>query len=103
MMVIDGFAWPSRFQELLFSSSLLLLSTVHVEWLSFVVRPWHNYVPVDIDLNNLEDNLLLAHHNQEHAKQLVKRANRIAQRHLSKECMRCYVALLILEYADLLQ
>ncbi len=102
MMVIDGHGWPARFQTLLSGSSLLFLSTIFVEWLSFVVRPWRHYIPVDIDLSNLEEHLLIAHHNQEKARQVVERANRVYQRHLTFESMQCHLGLLLLEYSELL-
>ena len=101
-MVIDGHGWPARFQPLLFGSSLIFLSTVYVEWLSFVIRPWRSYIPIDIDLGNLEENLLIVHRNQERAKQTVERANRVAHRFLEYQGRQCYLGILMLEYAELL-
>ena len=100
MMVIDGNAWPARFQPLLFSSSLLLVSTVFIEWLSFVVRPWRHYIPVEIDLSNLDEHLRRVHGYTENARRVVERANRLAQRHLTNEAMQCYLGILLLEYSE---
>jgi hypothetical protein len=102
LMVIDGHSWVSRFQPFLFSESLILFSSYFVEWFSFLTRPWYHYIPVDLSLKDLENNLMLVHKNDDQAKLIAKRASKLAQKHLNFHAMKCYAGLLLLEYADLL-
>ena len=103
LLAMDGHTWPSRFRPFLFTKSLVFLSTIFVEWFSFLVRPWLMYVPVDIDLSDLSVNIVKASHNDDEARRVGERANRIANKHLTYQGMQCYFGLLVLEYAELVE
>ena len=102
LLAIDGHTWPSRLRPFLFGHSLVFLSTVFVEWFSFLARPWHHYVPIDMNLGDMEENILKAHANDDEARQIGERASRMAKKHLNYEGMQCYTGLLLLEYTQLL-
>ena len=102
LLAIDGHTWPSRFRPFLFGHSLVFLCTIFVEWFSSLARPWHHYVPVDLSLDDLTTNIRMAVEHDEQSRLIGERGARLAQRHLKFEHMQCYVGLLTLEYAELL-
>jgi hypothetical protein len=102
LLTIDGHSWVSRFQPFLLSKSLIFQATYFVEWFSFLFRPWYHYIPLDLSLEDIENNLMWAFNNDEKAKQIAERASKIAKKHLNFDSMQCYTGLLMLEYADLL-
>ena len=99
---MDGHSWVSRFQSFLFSKSLIFHSTQFIEWFSYVARPWLHYIPVDLDLSDLEKNIEWAYRNDKKVKKIAEKASKLARKHLTLEAMQCYTGLLLLEYGDLL-
>ncbi|KAI8613684.1 hypothetical protein BC830DRAFT_1052298, partial [Chytriomyces sp. MP71] len=57
LLVVDGNSWPNRLQTYLESNSVVLYNGIFVDWNIGLIQPWVHYVPVRIDLSDLEERL----------------------------------------------
>jgi hypothetical protein len=60
-------------------------------------------VPFSLDISNLTDQLNYISGNQTLAKDIALRGAEFASKHLRLEDMQCYIAFLLMEYAELLK
>ncbi|OAV97673.1 hypothetical protein PTTG_06684 [Puccinia triticina 1-1 BBBD Race 1] len=52
---VDGNSWSGRFRRLLKSNAVVFKSTIWPEWYRDHIQPWHHYVPVRIDYEDVFD------------------------------------------------
>ncbi|KAI9352705.1 glycosyl transferase family 90-domain-containing protein [Obelidium mucronatum] len=101
LLVVDGNTWPARLSQYLETNSIVLLSTAVTDWFMWMLVPFVHYVPVAVDLSDLEDRLRWLRENDDkaqiisaNARQLAKKINRMGQ-------LQCYSGLLMMEYSRL--
>ncbi|KAJ3025662.1 UNVERIFIED_CONTAM: F-actin-capping protein subunit alpha [Siphonaria sp. JEL0065] len=101
LLVLDGNTWPSRLPQYLETNSVVLLGTAFTDWFMWMLEPFVHYVPVKMDLSDLEERLRWLRENDDkarlinfNAKAFMKRINRMEQ-------MQCYNGLLMMEYSRL--
>jgi hypothetical protein len=102
--MLDGNSWPSRFQGFLLEArQLVFLNALFEDWFSMRLKPWKHYLPFSIDPEvDLEARLKWALDNDSKAKEIADQGYLYAKRSLRTEDMKCYAALLIMEYANLI-
>jgi protein glucosyltransferase len=98
-----GVAASFRLKHLFLCKSLVF----HVgdEWEEFfypALRPWIHYVPVPVDLGNIEELLEFVRENDEVAHDIAERGHDLIWAHLTMETVECYWSELLKEYAALL-
>ncbi|KAJ3141473.1 F-actin-capping protein subunit beta, partial [Physocladia obscura] len=103
LLVIDGNTWPSRTPLYLSSNSVILLSTVFTDWFMWMLEPYVHYVPVKMDLSDLEDQLRWLRKNDGKAQQISLNARRLMERINRFEQMQCYTGLMMLEFYRIYQ
>ncbi|XP_037277396.2 O-glucosyltransferase rumi homolog [Rhipicephalus microplus] len=99
-----GVAASFRLKHLFLCKSLVL----HVgdEWLEFFypqLKPWVHYVPVSVDLNEVEELLEFAMDNDEVVREIAERGYDFIWKHLRMEDVQCYWHKLLKKYASLLR
>ncbi|KAL3200615.1 hypothetical protein MRX96_012897 [Rhipicephalus microplus] len=99
-----GVAASFRLKHLFLCKSLVL----HVgdEWLEFFypqLKPWVHYVPVSVDLNEVEELLEFATENDEVVREIAERGYDFIWKHLRMEDVQCYWHKLLKKYASLLR
>eukprot|EP00457_Paulinella_chromatophora_P004789 gb/GEZN01004802.1/.p1 GENE.gb/GEZN01004802.1/~~gb/GEZN01004802.1/.p1 ORF type:complete len:544 (+),score=59.50 gb/GEZN01004802.1/:62-1693(+) len=100
LLVIDGNSWANRLLRYLASGSVVLLVTIFADWMASLLTPMVHYVPVKLDLSDLEEKLEWLYTHDAEAKQIAQNALALAGR-LDLDQMACYSGLLLIEYADL--
>jgi hypothetical protein len=102
--MLDGNAWPSRYQGFMLETRSLMFDNVLFEqWFSQRLRPWIHYVPFNTDPDvDLGDKLRWAIENDAEAKKIADDAHMFAHENLRVEDMKCYASLLLMEYANLI-
>jgi hypothetical protein len=103
LLVIDGNTWPSRLATNLLANSTIFLSTIFIDWVTDLIKPYVHYVPFSLDISDLTDKLNYIYNNQTLAKDIALKGTEFASQHLRIEDMQCYVAFLLMEYAQLLK
>ncbi|KAJ3379688.1 capsule-associated protein CAP1 [Entophlyctis sp. JEL0112] len=99
LLVIDGNTWPSRTPRYLTSNSVILLSTAFTDWYMWMLEPFVHYVPVKLDLSDLDDKLRWLRDNDDAARQISENANKLMDRINRLEQMQCYAGLAMIEYS----
>ena len=101
ILVIDGNAAATRLPPFLCSSSLVFLVQGMAEWYYDRIKPWVHYIPVALDLSDLEERVQWALDNDGEAQAIVRRANRVMSREVRQEDLDCYWFRFLLEYGSL--
>lgn len=99
-----GVAASFRLKHLFLCKSLVL----HVgdEWLEFFypqLKPWVHYIPVNVDLDEVEDLLEFARENDDVVHEIAERGYDFIWKHLRMEDVQCYWERLLKSYAKLLR
>jgi hypothetical protein len=84
------------------SSSLVFLIEGMMEWFYSRVEPWVHYVPVSLDLSDLEERVEWALQNDDEAQAIVKRANRFMAEETRQEDHDCFWYRFLLECGALM-
>ncbi|KAI9604834.1 hypothetical protein H4Q26_002804 [Puccinia striiformis f. sp. tritici PST-130] len=109
LLDVDGNGWSGRFHRLMSTKSAVLKSTIFPEWYADRVQPWHHYIPVKVDYQDLYDimafflgdpNGLNGHDNL--GKQIGQQGQEWTQEYWRMTDMQAYMYLLLLEYSRLL-
>ncbi|KAJ3349831.1 F-actin-capping protein subunit alpha [Entophlyctis luteolus] len=103
LLVVDGNTWPSRTPSYLTSNSVILLSTAFTDWYMWMLEPFVHYVPVKLDLSDLDDKLRWLRDNDDAARQISENANKLMDRINRLEQMQCYAGLAMIEYSRIYQ
>ncbi|KAJ1336860.1 hypothetical protein BSLG_006626 [Batrachochytrium salamandrivorans] len=96
-MDIDGNSFSGRFFRLLESGSLVFKMTIFNEYFERWIVPWEHYIPVAVDLSDLEEKITWARNNDAEARRIAESGRRFSERILNKPQMECYTELLLLE------
>lgn len=103
LLVIDGNAAATRLPPFLCSSSLVFLIEGMVEWFYSRIEPWVHYVPVSLDLSDLEEKVAWARLHDDEAQAIVKRANHFMAEETRQEDHDCFWYRFLLEYGALME
>lgn len=68
------------------------------DWL----KPYVHYIPVEVDLSDLESKVQWALDHDAEAKQIAMNGRRFVERHMGPGQMNCYTYLLLIEIARLM-
>ncbi|KAI8612769.1 glycosyl transferase family 90-domain-containing protein [Chytriomyces sp. MP71] len=101
LLVVDGNTWPNRLQSYLETNSVLLYNGIFIDWYSFQLRPWIHFVPVRVDLADLEERLEWLQANDGKARQISENARALMAKMNEMNQLKCYVGLLFIEYSNL--
>jgi hypothetical protein len=97
----DGNTYSGRFLAFLFSGSLVfkatIFSEIHNDWLV----PYVHYIPVEMDLSDLDAKVKWAMEHDAEAKRIATNAQRFAEQRLTRSQLNCYTYLLFLEFGRL--
>ena len=102
MMTQDGNTFSGRFFAFLFSGSLVFKPTAFTEYFRDWLKPYVHYIPVEMDLSDLESKVQWALEHDAEAKQIAMNGQKFAEAHLQESQMHCYTYLLLLEMARLM-
>ncbi|OAV90176.1 hypothetical protein PTTG_08354 [Puccinia triticina 1-1 BBBD Race 1] len=109
LLDVDGNGWSGRFHRLMSTKSAILKSTIFPEWYADRIQPWHHYIPVKVDYQDLYDimgfflgdsNGLNAH--DQIGKQIGQQGHEWTEEFWRLTDMQAYMYLLLLEYSRLL-
>lgn len=102
-ILIDGntCAYSRCYWQLFSNCAIFKQNSPHVQWYYSLMRPGEHYLPLEEDLSNLVEQILWAKENPEQTLELIKRANQLANNHLTHIHTLHYFALLIRKYAAL--
>jgi len=103
LLVIDGNGTSGRLWGFLCSNSLVFLVEGMSEWFYDRLTPWVHYVPVSLDLSDLEARVQWAIDHDGEAQAIVKRANKVMSEQTRGEDTECYWYRFLLEYGALWQ
>jgi hypothetical protein len=96
---IDGNTFSQRFLTFLrFSQSLIFKIAAFEDWLTINTEPYKHYVPINIDLSDMNEKVQWARDHDEEARQIAVNAQIHAKHRLRYQDMQCYLYRLILEY-----
>eukprot|EP00158_Paraphelidium_tribonemae_P008385 Partr_v1_DN28567_c0_g2_i3_m72826 putative capsule-associated protein CAP1 len=96
---IDGNTFSQRIYPFLhMTQSLIFKLALFEDWVTSQIIPFAHYVPVSMDLHDLQDKLEWARENEGDAHRIAIQGQRFAQNRLRKDDMTCYMARLVLEY-----
>ncbi|KAI8608642.1 glycosyl transferase family 90-domain-containing protein [Chytriomyces sp. MP71] len=101
LLVLDGNSWPNRLQRYLDSNSVILYNGIFSDWFNGQLRPWIHYVPVRLDLADLDDVLHWLQEHDEEARKITVNAKALMAQINRMEQLRCYTGLIFLEYSSL--
>jgi protein glucosyltransferase len=87
----------------LLANSTIFLSTIFIDRVTDLIKLYVHYVPFSLDISDLTDKLNYIYNNQALAKDIALKGTEFASQHLRIEDMQCYIAFLLMEYAQLLK
>ena len=97
---IDGFTYSLRFPELLSSGSAILKIHSFKDIGSILAKPWVHYIPVKMDLSDLEEKIRWAKENDDDVRRIAKQGVELSKVY-TEEQYKCYVFKLISLYVKL--
>jgi Glycosyl transferase family 90 len=101
LLMLDGNSWPSRLQSFLQYNSVILYSRVFFDWYSWYLIPYKHFVPLRLDLGDLEEKLMWLEANPEKAKEIIRNAHEIIKVFNRHEQMQCHAAFAMVHFQDL--
>ncbi|KAI8618535.1 lipopolysaccharide-modifying protein, partial [Chytriomyces sp. MP71] len=101
LLVVDGNSWPNRLQSYLETNSVILYNGIFNDWFNGQLKPWIHFVPVRLDLADLDDTLRWLKEHDEEARQISENAKAFMHGMNEIKQLRCFVGLVFLEYAQL--
>jgi hypothetical protein len=99
LLDIDGNTFSGRFVTFLHSGSLIFKATIFTEYFRDWLQPYVHYIPVEMDLSDLEEKVQWALTHDAEAKQIALNGQTFAEIHLGEGQMGCYMQLLLIEMA----
>ena len=103
LIVVDGNSWAHRIGTFLSSNSLVLYNGIYTFWFSKHLKPYVHYLPFKEDFSDLTEQLEYAKNHDEEMKQIAANARKFVEEFLNKNSLTCYLALLTMEYAELVK
>ncbi|KAI8608243.1 glycosyl transferase family 90-domain-containing protein [Chytriomyces sp. MP71] len=101
LLVVDGNSWPSRLQQYLQTNSVVLYNGIFTDFYTANLKPMVHYVPIKLDYSDLEEKMDWLQQHDEEAQKIVQNAQELLRKWGNMNQMRCYIALLLLEYSNL--
>ena len=99
---IDGNTFSQRFMPFLrFTGSLIFKLFLFEDWLTEQTRPNEHYLPVSLDLHDLDAKIRWAQNHDDKARRIAMAAQLHASKRLRYDDMLCYFYRLLLEYHEL--
>jgi hypothetical protein len=102
-MVIDGNSYVERLPKYLGSGSVVFRAGLFSEWFEERIKPWREYVPVDLEYAKLLEIMIYIREHDDEAQRIAQQSRETATLKLRQEDANCYLARLILEYSSLLE
>ena len=100
-ILVDGNGALNRLARYLCSGSVPILSRVIEQWYHAGLRPWMEYLPLNLNFTNLEELVDWAQTHHDEAEEIGKRGMEFAENHLQLKDMQCYTFRQIVEYERL--
>ncbi|KAI8616439.1 glycosyl transferase family 90-domain-containing protein [Chytriomyces sp. MP71] len=101
LLALDGNRFDETMQDYLASNSVVLYSGIFRDFYNWRLVPWVHYVPVRLDLSDLEEKVQWLMEHDEEAREISLNARTLMLRVNRFEHMQCYTGLFLLEYARL--
>jgi hypothetical protein len=83
--------------------SLIFFSGAFTQWFTSRLTRWLHYVPIRLNGSDMDENLKWSVLNDRRAREIGDRGLRLAREKLRVNDMKCYMGLLLLEYAELIK
>jgi hypothetical protein len=99
---IDGATYSSRFPLVLQLGSAVFKIKTFEDVGTIGAIPWVHYVPIKMDLSDLEEKLEWAKNNDEKLREIAENGLRFSLRMHTKEKYKCYIWHLLLKYKALM-
>lgn len=91
--------WAERMRNHLFTNSVLVKHEASCkEWFYYLIEPWKHYIPCNLMMTDLVQNVEWARQNDEECQLIVKNANKFAQEYLCEATMFLFTKMLIEKY-----
>jgi hypothetical protein len=91
--------WAERLRNHLFTNSVLVKHEAEcMEWFYYLIKPFEHYVPFNLMMTDLVDNIKWAKANDQECQNIVKNANQFAKEYLNEETMFLFTKILIEKY-----
>ncbi|KAI8621988.1 glycosyl transferase family 90-domain-containing protein [Chytriomyces sp. MP71] len=97
LLVVDGNTWPGRLQWYLGTNSVVLYAGMTSDYWMGVLEAWVHYIPVSLDFSDLEDRLVWLQQNDEEARHISLRAQKLVKGLNRVGHMQCYAALALID------
>lgn len=88
---IDGNTFSRRFPFYLLSGSVVFKMAVFEDIGNIITRPWEHYVPIRMDLSDLQEKLAWAKENDEELELIGSRGKKLALKEITMKNYRCYM------------
>lgn len=92
---IDGNTFSRRFPYYLLSGSVVFKIAVFEDIGTLLAKPWRHYVPIKMDLSDLEEKIEWARQNDDKMAMIGKRGKRLSEKEISMATYKCYVKYLL--------
>ena len=102
-IVVDGNSWAFRMITSLGSNSVVFYNGIFTVWFSRLIKPFVHYVPFKADFSDLTEKLEYAKNNDEEMKKIAENARKFIEEFITPDTVSCYLALLIVEYLELVE
>ena len=102
LLVLDGNSWPSRLQKMLHFNSVILYPRLFFNWYSWYLQPFVHFVPVNLDLSDLEEKVEWLESNPVIAENIAKNANYVIRILSRKNQMICHAGFALVHLNDLM-
>ena len=94
--------WAERIRLHMFTSSVLLKHEAEcMEWFYYLMEPWKHYIPFDLMMTDLINNVEWAKQNDKECQDIVKNANQFAEEYLNENTMIDFTVATLKEYSNL--
>lgn len=91
--------WAERLRTHLFTSSLLVKHEAEcVEWFYPLMKPWVDYIPFNLEMSDLIQNIKWAQINDFECEIMVQNANEIAKEYLNEKTMVEFTSIILNKY-----
>ncbi|KAI8616441.1 lipopolysaccharide-modifying protein, partial [Chytriomyces sp. MP71] len=101
LLVLDGNGWPARLQSYLHTNSVVVYNGIFRDFFNWQLEPFVHYVPVRLDLSDLEERVQWLMDHDEEARKISENARFVMAQVNRIETLQCYAGLFLLEYARL--
>ncbi|KAJ3234102.1 capsule-associated protein CAP1 [Chytriomyces hyalinus] len=100
-LITDGNTWPGRLMGFLATNSVVLYAGIFDDYWMQALIPWVHYIPVRINLDDLEERIQWLEENDDKARQISENARELVRGINRERAMQCYVGLAMLTYSSL--